>query len=233
MEPITIIKRGGGGGGGDGDGDGGGGGGGGGDGGAISNFPAPYSHLTSRPWPPSPPAKDLKVLTYNLAGLPPHLNINPPRRRCSLLASKILRCDLDVDVLCFQEAFDDVVKDDIIERLKDHYPHVIRKPISHLGIHWSLGGNYLAQDSGLFLLSKRPFLWAEAREFGSEALGADYCSQKGVLGVGIDLGNGNSALVFTTHLQANPGMDPFWWPVINGFEKSKRARRMQVRKCLH
>ena len=98
--------------------------------------------------------KNFKVLTYNIAALPPYLNINPPRMRTSQLAKKIAMEDKDVDCLCFQEAFDDVIKNDLIKELKSTFPHIVKKPIPSLRLHTALLGYYLAQDSGLMIMSK-------------------------------------------------------------------------------
>lgn len=53
-------------------------------------------------------------------------------------------------------------------------------------------------------------------------------AQKGTVGVGIDVGEGNTVMVFTTHTQADPGTDPFWWPVTDGATKSVTARKTQM-----
>ena len=71
---------------------------------------------------------ELKVLTYNIAGLPPYINRNEPRTRLSLLAS-ILSKDASIDVILFQEAFDWRVIKLLREGLRDNFPYIVENAL--------------------------------------------------------------------------------------------------------
>ncbi|GMH62351.1 hypothetical protein TL16_g03459 [Triparma laevis f. inornata] len=84
-------------------------------------------------------------------------------------------------------------------------------------------------NSGLCIVSKFPIVWADAMSYGSDACGADYQSNKGCVGVGIEV-DGKEVAVFTSHLQSDPCNDPLWWCVKDAANTAFTIKQIQLKK---
>ena len=168
------------------------------------------------------------IMTFNIAGLPPHVNVNPPTRRLKEYFQKLgkLDCSELPTVICLQEAFFSSLTEDIIpSALRSHYPHMVLHP---LPIHPSIPllAPYLEMNSGLVVLSKEPIAWTKAEPFGN-CVGSDRQSNKGVVVVAIRIW-GKLVLFYTTHLQSDPCNDPLWWLTPSPLAAARAARSSQI-----
>ncbi|GMI27939.1 hypothetical protein TeGR_g13989 [Tetraparma gracilis] len=184
--------------------------------------------------PPSPsPGTPLSILTYNIAGLSTHVNINPPVARLREFFVRLAAAPNSPDVVAFQESFSPTVSALIKEHLSAAYPHMLLDAIS---IPPTLPGwgPILSMNSGLVVVSKHPIKFAQARAF-TGSCGADYHSNKGCVAVGIEApGSGATIIVYTSHTQSDPTMDPLWWFDFSTFpspaRKAAEVKESQIRE---
>ncbi len=133
----------------------------------------------------------ISILTWNVKMLPgPIGGGSQDLLRAKSLSEAIV--DLDPDVVCLQEVFDEDIRDALVHYLSMTYGHIVQKG----DMPWDV-----RQDSGLFLASKLP---VNSQRFVAyePGVGADALASKGILCVTIEYGD--SALYFlNTHLQAD------------------------------
>lgn len=146
-------------------------------------------------------ATSLRVLTYNLKMLPGLFGGGrADLARADAIADALL--DRDDDVVGLQEVFDEDVRRRLVDRLGARFPHHIEKS----------GDDWFNEDSGLMLLSRRPFVapttfveWSCKGPFWT----SDRWADKGVQLARVALGNGLEAVVANLHLQAAYGSDSY------------------------
>jgi len=131
-------------------------------------------------------ATELKVLTYNVWGLPGRL-IQKPERLAAIARVAPL---LGADVIGFEETFNGITE--VLARMKD-YPHIVRGP----------GADRLRFSSGLLLVSRWPILSSAHISFSS-CHGTDCFSQKGVVFARVQLPWGEVDF-YLTHMNAAGG----------------------------
>jgi endonuclease/exonuclease/phosphatase family metal-dependent hydrolase len=113
------------------------------------------------------------------------------------------------DIIVLQEAFDIPVIENFIAKLKNIYPH--SRFDSRSGRFTLVGGIQvpIGTNSGLVILSKFPLKKTMLKDFEC-FLGEGAFARKGLLGAQLEV-NGRTVYVFTTHLQAGVGSEPFKW----------------------
>jgi len=135
----------------------------------------------------------ISVLTWNVKMLPgPIGGGSSDLLRAKGISEAIV--ELDPDIVCLQEVFDEDIRDALFHYLSMTYGYIVDKG----DVPWSI-----RQDSGLFLASKYP---VNSQRFVPylNSSGADSLAQKGVVGVTIDV-QGDIIYVLNTHLQADYG----------------------------
>jgi len=100
--------------------------------------------------------------------------------------------EIDPDIVCLQEVFDDGMRDALVHYLSMTYGHIINKR----DMPWSL-----KQDSGLFIASKYPVNSERFVPYMSST-GSDSLIRKGIISATIDV-SGDIIYVLNTHLQEN------------------------------
>jgi len=184
--------------------------------------------------------KTISIMTYNIAGLSPHINVNPPNRRLKEYCDRLSETppELLPTVICFQESFHPYVSRNIIKNsLSSIYPYMVLQPLPPRPAVPGFS-RYLEMDSGLAILSRLPITWARAQPFGV-AVGADKQANKGVVAVGVRVrgGAGNKEeeeedeqelCLVTTHLQSDPTNDPLWWFVRDKFNAARSVKVKQI-----
>jgi hypothetical protein len=103
--------------------------------------------------------------------------------------------------------FDKKASGHLLEKLKDNYSDIV----------YNVAPSEIGLNSGLAIASKFPILEINFRKFKNLA-GEDALSNKGLLKVIVDLGDGKSATIYNTHLQAKTG------------EKYDKIRRVELRQ---
>jgi len=142
-----------------------------------------------------PHAVELKVLTYNIKGLPLITDLDRLERIGELLAERRRRGD-EPDVVVLQEAF---VRKAKRVRKRAGYPYAIRGPKA---------GGIFANASGLEVLSNHPIVARYDRTLNDCAF-PECLVAKAIVGVELELpGVPGPIQVFTTHLQADTRNDP-------------------------
>jgi len=132
----------------------------------------------------------LKVLSYNVKGLPWITNLDRLDRIGEILAERRERGD-EPDVVLIQEAF---VRESRRIRRRAGYPYAVRGPS---------GDGIFANDSGLEVLSNHPIVARYARKLNDCAF-PECLVRKGIVGIELELpGAPGPVQVFTTHLQAD------------------------------
>lgn len=146
---------------------------------------------TSLPHEPRPHGElVLKVLSYNVKGLPWITNLDRLHRIGEILAERRERGD-EPDVVLLQEAF---VRESRRIRRRAGYPYAVRGPS---------GDGIFANDSGLEVLSNHPIVARYARKLNDCAF-PECLVRKGIVGIELELpGAPGPVQVFTTHLQAD------------------------------
>jgi endonuclease/exonuclease/phosphatase family metal-dependent hydrolase len=120
----------------------------------------------------------LRLLTYNVQARPMGLDIVDNEQRATEIADRILNSQLDFDVVCLNEVFDEDAREIFAKALTSKYPHHFLKmggdefmtsltasesaglvALGFIGAVITLGIGNLAttEDSGLMILSKHPF----------------------------------------------------------------------------
>ncbi len=137
----------------------------------------------------------LRFLTYNLAMLPAPFG-TAEEKRAEEFINKIIKKSI-YDFICLQEIFAEEIRDYLIQHLQDRYPYIVGK---------SGSPNPFNQDSGLFFVSKFPFLHHTFREYRHKSLlTPDLIADKGILATHFEFGSGADVTilrVFLTHLQS-------------------------------
>ncbi len=175
----------------------------------------------------NPTQDTLNVLAYNIYMRPTSLKKNGQAIRAELLPERLR----DYDVIAFSEAFDDGVREDLLDRVKPDYRFHTRILGSDEGTE---------QDGGVIIASKWPILEEDQVEFEHQNLrdfgGAKMChgdepaewargladclAEKGVLYARIGKEE-RTFHIFGTHLQAGDG----------GVEAAVRTRQLLVIKA--
>lgn len=143
--------------------------------------------LTAHPIAASPP-QTLEVLSYNIYMRPRFLFFDGQEVRASLLPNKIQ----GYDVIIFQEAFDDHVRNNLLNRLNNEYPYQTKILGSDKGIR---------QDGGVIMVSKWPIEAQDQQLFGNACAAEDCLADKGVLYAKINK-QGQIYHLFGTHIQS-------------------------------
>lgn len=160
---------------------------------ALTAAPVAHAAPTSATAPPAN-VRELKVLTYNIKGLPVLTNLDRLKRIGEILAER-RRLGDEPDVVVLQEAF--VRKS---QRVRDRagYPYAIQGPT---------GGGLFANGSGLEVLSNHPIVARHERRLNDCAF-PECLVSKAVVGVTLGVpGLPGPVDVFTTHLQADTRND--------------------------
>jgi sphingomyelin phosphodiesterase len=134
------------------------------------------------------PPQTLEVLSYNIYMRPRFLFFDGQEVRASLLPNKIQ----GYDVIIFQEAFDDHVRNNLLNRLNNEYPYQTKILGSDQGIR---------QDGGVIIVSKWPIAAQAQRLFGDVCAAEDCLADKGVLYAQINK-QGQIYHLFGTHIQS-------------------------------
>jgi endonuclease/exonuclease/phosphatase family metal-dependent hydrolase len=138
---------------------------------------------------------ELKVLSYNVKGLPLITDLDRLKRIGELLAERRRRGD-EPDVVVLQEAF---VRKARRVRKRAGYPYAIRGPKE---------GSLFANASGLEVLSNHPIVARYDRRLNDCAF-PECLVAKAIVGVELALPGVPAPIqVFTTHLQADTRNDP-------------------------
>jgi len=157
---------------------------------AIALLLAPALALAS-PAPGPDHERELKVLTYNVKGLPLTTDLDRLKRIGEILAER-RRLGDEPDVVLLQEAF---VRKAKRVRKRAGYPYAIRGPQDPRGI--------FANDSGLEILSNHPIVARYGRTFDDCSFPECFVA-KSIVGVELALpGVPEPVQIFTTHLQAD------------------------------
>lgn len=135
--------------------------------------------------------QEFKVLTWNTFLIPPPWNSTKQVERAN--AMKHLLPAMGHDVMFFQEAFYDKLRNKLIKELSKNYPYVAvprkGRKLKHI------------QDSGLFVVSKLPMQVLDQVIFKNCAK-ADCLSSKSAILVEITLPSEKKVQFINTHLQA-------------------------------
>lgn len=144
------------------------------------------SEVTPAPDATPPAAPRLRVLLYNVWGLPPCLTDGQTRARAAKIAPHLAAGDYDVIV--FNEAFTN--KTLLTSALAESHPHRAR-----LGRQW-----YTPMDSGLLVASRHPIVRTAGEHYARRA-GVDRWAAKGVVYACLRTPAGLVDL-YATHMQA-------------------------------
>lgn len=157
---------------------------------------------------------ELRVLSYNVKLLPPHVKLGvaprglpigfwergqhatPDEARAKAIGAAILAGGWDV--VCLQEVFEESTRG------------ILRKAFARAGyevVDKAHDGDLLNEDSGLFVASKLKVVWHRFEEFCAKE-GSDALADKGVLGLCLKTPRSWKAkphqlFLFATHLQAS------------------------------
>jgi endonuclease/exonuclease/phosphatase family metal-dependent hydrolase len=139
--------------------------------------------------------RELKVLTYNVKGLPLVTDLDRLKRIGEILAERRRRGD-EPDVVLLQEAFSRKARR---VRSRAGYPHALQGPRD---------GGLFANASGLEILSNHPIVERHDRRLDDCAFPECWVA-KSVVSVAIELpGLPSPVQVLTTHLQADSRNEP-------------------------
>ena len=117
-------------------------------------------------------AKLRKIITWNVNGIFIYINNEKLKRIIKIINN------LDADLICLQECFDNTIKDSIINNLKFQYPYFISGSLKKRFV--------VGEDSGLLVLSKLPIEHVKFHSF-KYSCGLDgWFSNKGVLYFRVD-----------------------------------------------
>jgi len=137
---------------------------------------------------------ELTLLSWNIHMLPsPYGWFSQPRKRAKLIIEK-LKQSAHYDVILFQEAFDNKIRDILFEELKYLYPFQI-KPADK--------GEFFKINSGLWALSKLPISLVDEIQF-LNAIGWDWIALMGAKLYQLQKNN-QDFYIINTHLQSDNG----------------------------
>lgn len=138
---------------------------------------------------------EIRLLTYNLAMLPFFSGIAKEERAKAFFNE--IRDRHHYDILCLQEIFDEKIREQLKNNLKDKYPYMVEKSSDH---------DILNLNSGMFFASKFPILRHTFREFHAKSIGTwDAMVDKGIFVACLELGTDDNQRilhVYNTHLQS-------------------------------
>jgi endonuclease/exonuclease/phosphatase family metal-dependent hydrolase len=138
---------------------------------------------------------EIRLLTYNLAMLPFFSGI-AKEERAKAFCNEIRDCH-HYDILCLQEIFDEKIREQLKNKLKDKYPYMVEKSSDY---------DILNLNSGMFFASKFPILRHTFREFHAKSIGTwDAMVDKGIFVACLELSagdNGHILHVYNAHLQS-------------------------------
>ncbi|MGB3534218.1 MAG: endonuclease/exonuclease/phosphatase family protein [Microcoleaceae cyanobacterium] len=149
--------------------------------------------LIAHPIAASPP-QTLDVLSYNIYMRPRFLFFDGQEIQADLLPNKIQ----GYDVIIFQEAFDDRVRNNLPNRLNNEYPYKTKILGSDKGIR---------QDGGVIMVSQWPIKAQYQRLFSNICAAEDCLADKGVLYAQINK-QGQIYHLFGTHIQSGRNKKP-------------------------
>lgn len=136
----------------------------------------------------------LKIATYNVQLLPPIAFIFKNgflALRSSLIANSIDWSDFDI--VCFQELFESIHRDLIVNKLAEKgFEHVWIPPNSNLVFF----------GPGIVICSKHGFTHTNYTTF-RRSFGTDWCASKGVVHVRVVVNEDTVVDVFNTHMQSD------------------------------
>lgn len=133
--------------------------------------------------------QEISILTLNT-----HLILDSASPMIAFCIAKHL-LDIDADIVCLQEVFDNDCRDVFVEELKGVYPNWVSR--SGKGAYWNLG-----LGSGLMLFSKFPITKVHFEKYHvADISSADYLANKGFLYAQLFIDN-NKVNLFNTHLQS-------------------------------
>jgi exonuclease III len=113
-----------------------------------------------------------KIITWNTNGIFIYFNNNKLKKIIKTIHN------LDADLICLQECFDNNMKNAIIENLKIQYPYFLTGSLKKRLI--------IGEDSGLLVLSKLPIQHVKFYNFKSSSGIDGWLSNKGVLYFTVD-----------------------------------------------
>jgi endonuclease/exonuclease/phosphatase family metal-dependent hydrolase len=155
---------------------------------------------------------EIRLLTYNLAMLPLFTGI-AKKERARAFINEICN-HRHYDILCLQEIFDEEIRQQLVNGLKDRYPYMVEKSSDH---------DIFNEDSGLFFASRFPILRHTYREFYAKSIGTwDALVDKGLFIACLKLGTDDNQRIlhiYNAHLQSDkPGY------------KTRKSQLAQVRR---
>ena len=138
---------------------------------------------------------EIRLLTYNLVMLPFFSGIAKKERAKAFINE--IRDHRHYDILCLQEIFDEKIRKQLKNDLKDKYPYMVEKSSDH---------EILNINSGMFFASKFPVLRHTFREFHAKSMGTwDAMVDKGIFVACLELGAGENRQIlhiYNAHLQS-------------------------------
>ena len=112
-------------------------------------------------------AKIRKIITWNVNGIFIYFNNEKLKKIIKVIHN------LDADLICLQECFDNTIKDSIVNNLKFQYPYFISGSLKKRFI--------VGEDSGLLVLSKLPLEHVKFYSYKNSSGIDGWLSNKGVL----------------------------------------------------
>lgn len=135
-----------------------------------------------------------RLISWNLAAMPAvmrrHNYTRPVSNRMHEVVDYVQRHN--PEVVALQECFTDEAVDILEKGLGKEWPHSLHH----------VGQNIIGLNSGLMIMSKYPIIGEPIFECFEGKSGTNALSQKGCLGVILDLGEGKRAVVVNIHLEA-------------------------------
>ena len=172
------------------------------------------------PAPPAPvplpvdPAR-VKVLTWNIWMMPWFTFQSPHNReRAAVIAQELLK--LDLDILCFQKAFDSGARDVLWEALRTRFPNQYGPANS---------GFSLKVNSGVWILSRMPLTELGEIQF-RDCAGIECFSRKGAMLLHGEF-EGHPFQIAATHLQGESGNE-----FTEANQQIRNKQMMQIRDDL-
>ena len=117
-------------------------------------------------------AKIRKIITWNVNGIFIYFNNEKLKKIIKVIHN------LDADLICLQECFDNTIKDSIVNNLKFQYPYFISGSLKKRFV--------VGEDSGLLVLSKLPLEHVKFHSYKNSCGIDGWLSNKGVLYFRVD-----------------------------------------------
>jgi endonuclease/exonuclease/phosphatase family metal-dependent hydrolase len=135
----------------------------------------------------------LKIISYNICALPFYINMfGNPHNRINDIIEFIN--NINADILCLQEVFDNSIREKIIDVFKGTYE-----------IYYKGHSSLYKMNNGLLTLSKFPIIYRKTIIFNNLS-GEDYLSDKGIDYITISVkkkGIPSKLTILNTHLNAD------------------------------